>query len=66
MIKCSRTLAKQVPTLSLKRKFIICLWGHFCFVKYDIICYTANDLTYSIGVELQCSTNDTGMIPADI
>ena len=32
-------------------------------MKYGITCYTTNDLNYSIGVELQCSTNDTGMIP---
>ena len=25
--------------------------------------YTINDLNYSIGVKMECSTNDTGMIP---
>ena len=41
-------------------------WGHYkSSVKYDNICYTINDLNYSVGVELQSSTNDTGMIPAD-
>ena len=33
------------------------------FVKYDNIWYTTNNLKYSIGAKLECSTNDTGMIP---
>ena len=38
--------------------------GHYkSSVKYDKIWYTNNDLNYSIGVELKCSTNETGMIP---
>ena len=32
-------------------------------MKYDNIWYTTNDLNYSIDVESECSTNDTGMIP---
>ena len=32
-------------------------------MKYDITCYTTNDLNYSISVELKFSANDTGMIP---
>ena len=32
-------------------------------MKYDNIWYTTNDLNYSIGMKLECSTNDTGMIP---
>ena len=31
--------------------------------KYDKIWYTTNDLNYLIGVELECCTNDTSMIP---
>ena len=32
-------------------------------MKYDNICYTTNDLNYSIGLKLEYSTNDNGMIP---
>ena len=38
--------------------------GHYkSSVKYDNIWYTINDLNYSIGVELECSKYNTGMIP---
>ena len=37
--------------------------GHKSSVKYDNIWYTTNDLNYSIGVELEYSTNVTVMIP---
>ena len=32
-------------------------------VKYDNIWCTTNDLNYSVDVQLECSTNDAGMIP---
>ena len=32
-------------------------------MKYDNIWYTTSNLNHSIGVELECCTNNTGMIP---
>ena len=32
-------------------------------MKYDNIWYTTNDLSYSIGLKLECNTNDNGMMP---
>ena len=40
------------------------LRGHYkSSVKYDNILYTTNGLNYSIGVELECSTNHAGGVP---
>lgn len=36
--------------------------GYYKSVNYDNIWYTSNDLNYSIGVKLECNSNDTGMM----